>query len=139
MQVVVPDASVLLKWLLPSTQEADEEQALLIRNAAISGDILVKVPSLWLYEIGNLLTRQVPRQARVLLRAIRQFELVESAWTDAWLDKCLWLTSQHKVTFYDAAYHSLAIIEKGTFVTADDHYVKKAHAAGSIISLKDWH
>jgi len=35
------------------------------------------------------------------------------------------LTRSFKVTFYDAAYHALAIVERGVFVTADLQYLKK--------------
>jgi len=32
----------------------------------------------------------------------------------------------HRVTFYDAAYHALAIRHRGTMIAADRTYVKKA-------------
>ncbi len=138
MRVVVPDASVLLKWVLPPAREDSANQALMIRDAAIRGDIVLKVPTLWIYEIGNTLTRQFRRQAADLIQAICQFGLAESAWTDSWLDRCISLSCSYRVTFYDASYHSLAIEEQGVFVTADNQYVRRAAAAGSVISLKDW-
>ena len=35
-----------------------------------------------------------------------------------WLKKALALTREYGVTFYDAAYHALALTERGVFLTA---------------------
>jgi predicted nucleic acid-binding protein len=45
---------------------------------------------------------------------------------------------EYKVTFYDAAYHALAIRHRGTMLTADRAYVKKAERAGHLKLLNDW-
>ena len=42
------------------------------------------------------------------------------------------------MTFYDAAYHALALVEHGTFVTADGKYFTKAKKAGAIALLSDF-
>ena len=42
------------------------------------------------------------------------------------------------VTFYDAAYHALAISRGGTMVTADRRYVARAASAGHLALLADW-
>ena len=44
---------------------------------------------------------------------------------------------RHGVTFYDAAYHAVAVKSGGTFVTADEAYIRRAGNAGHVISLKD--
>jgi predicted nucleic acid-binding protein len=49
------------------------------------------------------------------------------------------LMRDHKVTFYDGAYHALAIRLRGTMLTADRAYVKKATRAGHVKLLSDWH
>ena len=52
------------------------------------------------------------------------------------------LMRDHKVTFYDAAYHALAIRHRGTMLTADRAYVKKTarararHAAERLASVR---
>jgi predicted nucleic acid-binding protein len=138
MRVVVPDASVLLKWVLPGKDEEETDQALRIRDAATRGELLLKAPSLWLYEVGNTLSRKFPRQCNNLLQTFLAFQLDEPTWNTALLEKCLFLTEQYKVTFYDAAYHGLALAEGGTFVTADRDYVKRTHSAGAVIALADW-
>ncbi len=42
------------------------------------------------------------------------------------------------MTFHDAAYHALAVVERGIFVTADIKYVRKAEQAGAVVPLQDW-
>lgn len=136
--LVIPDASVLLKWVLPGPAEEDVAQAMGLRDAAIRGEIVLQVPALWLYEVGNTLARHFPDQAYDLIDAFLSFDLEEGEPSDAWLRQTLVLTREYGVTFYDAAYHALAIIQKGIFVTADQKYIGKAKAAGSIVALRDW-
>ncbi|HJW81826.1 MAG TPA: type II toxin-antitoxin system VapC family toxin [Acidiferrobacterales bacterium] len=139
MKVVVPDASVILKWVLPDPSgEEGLDAALRLRDAVISEKVYVKVPSLWLYEVGNTLTRRFPRQAADALQLLIAFGLEESVPDDRWLSRAVGLTHDHGVTFYDAAYHALALVEKGIFVTADQKYIRKAGKAGRVISLADW-
>jgi hypothetical protein len=45
---------------------------------------------------------------------------------------------EHGVTFYDAAYHALAIVKDGTMVTADRRYVRKCARAGHVGLIADW-
>jgi len=136
--VIVPDASVLLKWALPADDEPDFNAAIALRNAALERRALLKLPSLWLYEVGNTLARRLPDQCKELLEVLIAFELEESVFTDEWLDHALALTEAYGVTFYDAAYHAVAMVEKGLFVTADGKYVQKAGNAGSVVVLRDW-
>ena len=51
--IVIPDASVLLKWVLPGDDEQDGDAALSLRAEAVSGSVELVVPQLWLYEVGN--------------------------------------------------------------------------------------
>jgi predicted nucleic acid-binding protein len=137
-EIVVPDASVILKWVLPKHNEPDYERALRLRQLAIQETIIFKVPPLWLYEVGNTLSRDFPKQAKELIELLTMFNLNEVHWTKEWLHQCVYLVQRYKVTFYDAAYHSLAIVEKGTFVTADKQYAKKTRAIGSVETIDNW-
>ncbi len=139
MKVVVPDASVILKWVLPDPKgEQDLETALRLRDYAATGRISIKVPSLWLYEIGNTLTRRFADRSQDLLEALMAFGLEESGMDSKQLNQAVLLTRRYNVTFYDAAYHALALTEKGVFVTADAKYVRKAGKAGAVVVLKEW-
>ncbi|BBA36468.1 hypothetical protein sS8_4538 [Methylocaldum marinum] len=48
------------------------------------------------------------------------------------------LTTRHRVTFYDAAHHALAIVNEGIFVTADEKYLKTVGDDKHAVHLKDW-
>lgn len=137
-EVIVPDASVILKWIPSRPNEINREQALKLRQLAMQETIILKVPTLWIYEVGNIITLKMPKHAKELMEVLVAFNMEEVPWNIEWLHKCLHLVQHYKVSFYDAAYHSLALTQKGTFVTADMHYFKEAHAAGSIESLDSW-
>lgn len=139
MKIVVPDASVILKWIVPDPiGEEDVQAALALREAANSGKCQLKVPSLWLYEVGNTLTRRFASHAMQALEALLAFGMQEIAPDGAWLTHTITLTQSFGVTFYDAAYHALALREKGVFVTADVHYASRTASAGAVMTLTDW-
>ncbi len=137
-QLVVPDASVLLKWVLPSEDEPDVDKALLLRAAIRDEAVHALLPALWLYEVGNTIARRFPMHASGWLSALMKFGLEEASPTQLWLAKTLELTRRYEVSFYDAAYHALALIHKGLFVTADSRYVNRVTEAGSVIALSEW-
>lgn len=137
-RVVVPDASVILKWVLLSGDEPDLGLALALRDAIADGRVRAVVPHLWIYEVGNTLTRQQPDRADRVLNALLRFDLESAPPSPAWLDRVLDLTRRYGVTFYDAAYHAHAIEMRGVFVTADERYVTRAREAGFVQRLSEW-
>lgn len=136
--LVVPDASVLLKWVLPSDDEPDADKALQLRAAILDEAVHVIVPPLWIYEIGNTVSRRFPEHAQACLSALLRFGLEEMPASQAWLARSVELTSRHDVSFYDAAYHALALLHKGLFVTADVKYAGRASGSGSVVTLAQW-
>lgn len=136
--LVVPDASVLLKWVLPSDGEPDADKALRLRAAILDDTVHAILPPLWIYEVGNTVARRFPAHAQAWLSALLRFGLEEMPPSQAWLAKSLELTGRHEVSFYDAAYHALALLHKGVFVTADAKYVIRAAESGSIVTLSEW-
>jgi predicted nucleic acid-binding protein len=136
--LVVPDASVLLKWVLPSDDEPDADKALLLRDAILDGTVHALLPSLWFYEVGNTVARRFPAQAQSWLSSMQKFSIDEVPTSAAWLSKTLELTSLHDVMFYDAAYHSAAIVHRGVLITADGRYIERAADSGSIVALSEW-
>lgn len=135
--LVVPDASVLLKWVLQGDGEPDRDAALGLRAAWLDERCELIVPTLWLYEVGNVLGLKRPADADAFLHALADLGLQEAA-PHGYLPAIVTLMRQRKVTFYDAAYHALAIHVGGTMVTADAAYVRRARAAGSVVLLADW-
>jgi predicted nucleic acid-binding protein len=136
--LVVPDASVLLKWVLPSDDEPDADKALLLRTAILDEAVHALVPALWLYEVGNTVARRFPTHAEAWLSVLMKFGLEEAPPSRPWLAKILELTSRYEVSFYDAAYHALALMHKGLFVTADTGYVNRVTEPGSVMALSEW-
>ena len=136
--LVVPDASVILKWVLPPANEPDFEFAFALRDAIASGGVHARVPALWICEVGNMLARERPRDARQLLETLRRFGLTSAPQSSIWLNRTLDLTRLYGVTFYDAAYHAHAIVERGVLITADERYVARAGDAGFVMRLSDW-
>ena len=138
LAVIVPDASVLLKWILPVEDQPDTGAALSLREAAVAGAITLVVPQLWIYEVGNTLARRFPEQADDLLANLVDFQLAEGRLDARWRRQTVYLARAYGVTFYDAAYHALALVHRGVFVTADERYVRQAADAGSLALLRHW-
>ena len=136
--IVVPDASVLLKWILPSDNEPDADQAVRLRDAIVEEQVRALVPALWLYEVGNTIARRFPMVAEQWLSVMMRFGLEEARPSERWLTTTLHLTRAYGATFYDAAYHATALIHGGVLVTGDSRYLMLAKAEGALMSLSDW-
>jgi predicted nucleic acid-binding protein len=78
-----------------------------------------------------------PAAAAALLQAMLDLGIREEA-PHGYAAAIVALMREHAVTFYDAAYHALAIRHRGTMITADRAYVKKAARAGHVTLLSDW-
>lgn len=136
---LVLDASVILKWVLPPEQEPYHVQAQAIAEAVAEKRVSVRVPALWYFEVGNILIRKYPSDAANDLADLRtHLALSESVMTKDWQGQILNLTSRYRVTFYDAAYHALAIIHGGIFITADEKYLAAVAGEPRAIHLRDW-
>ena len=96
------------------------------------------VPQLWIYEVGNTLARRFPEQADDLLANLVDFQLAEARLDARWRRQTVYLARAYGVTFYDAAYHALALVHRGVFVTADERYVRRAADAGGLALLRHW-
>lgn len=136
--LVVPDASVILKWVLPPEREAHSDRARDIRNAYLQGDLDILVPALWLFEVGNILTIKFSQHAVTQLRLLSELEMDVVGIDAAWRERCLGLVKNFGVTFYDAAYHATALVSGGLLVSADGRYLRKAGVAGNARHLGDW-
>jgi len=136
-KVFVPDASVLLKWILRSDDEADRDRALQLKAAWLEDTCELVVPTLWVFEVGNILGLKHPGTANSLLQAMLDLGIREEA-PHGYAAGIFNLMRKHGVTFYDAAYHALAVRHRGTMVTADRVYLKKAARAGHITLLSAW-
>ena len=138
MSTYVLDASIILKWVLPKNISPLQEQALSIREALVDGTIKIIVPSLWRYEVANTLGRLVPNHAFDLLTLCSDIGIQEAEESSE-RDKIAFdLMNQWQVSFYDASFHALAIVNDIIFITADEKYKNKVKEQSDISILKDW-
>ncbi|HKC17418.1 MAG TPA: type II toxin-antitoxin system VapC family toxin [Steroidobacteraceae bacterium] len=138
LQIVVPDASVILKWVLPSEDESDSESALVLRTAIVQERVRALVPSLWVFEVGNTVSRRFPEHASQWMAAMMKFGLEEAQLSERWLTATLELITRYGGTFYDAAYHAVALVNGGVFITSDLKYIDKTTGDSAIVSLPLW-
>lgn len=99
--LIVPDASVILKWVLPSGDGPNSDTVSLLMDSILKEKVRALVPALWLYEVGNTVARRFPEHAAAWMFAVIKFELEESQTSAQWLATTLQLTEQYGVTFYD--------------------------------------
>jgi predicted nucleic acid-binding protein len=139
MTIVVPDASVILKWVLQPEREPDTGSALRVLEAFLEAIIEIRVPSLWRYEVGNILAVKRPRTAREAMEALLGYRFEEERLHSAYcLETLRFAAETTGISFYDAAYHVLAIRTDGLFLTADQKYVTRAKRKGKIMHVADW-
>ena len=137
--IVVPDASVILKWVLEKEHEPDQAQARRLQDALLADRVAIKLPALWRYEVGNVLGLKQPALAMELMSALLAYDFeevpLEAEYAFAVLEH---MREVKGVTFYDSAYHVLAMRTKGLYLTADAAYVKRAKRKSHIALLSEW-
>ena len=84
MSLLVPDSSLILKWVVPPDNEPHVKQALALREAFLNSEVTLRVPSLWYFEIGNTLARKFREESANQLRNLRRLGMTEVAVTDQW-------------------------------------------------------
>ncbi len=132
MKVYVPDASVILKWVIGEEEDADGAFTLL--NGWLHQEHEFIVPTLWRYEVGNVLGLKRPKEADAILTLLVEYHFDETAISDEMSRIAFSLMRDHRgVTFYDACYHAVAIARKGVMVTADRTYYAKVKSKGGIM------
>lgn len=137
--IVVPDASVILKWVLEKEDEPGHPQARMLQEALLAEQVEIRVPTLWRYEIGNVLGLKQPRLATELMSALLAYELEEVPLRTEYAIEVLEHMQDVKgVTFYDSAYHVLALRTRGMYLTADTASVKRAKRKGHVALLAEW-
>ena len=132
-RLVVPDASIIVKWALPSAGEPAADHALALLTEWQVGAIALVAPSLWRYEVANVLARRAADRAIALLGALLELELPTVDPDHQLLVDAVAITVRLPgVTVYDAAYHALALRLRGVFVTADQRYFRRARRLGGV-------
>jgi len=118
-QVFVIDASVAVKWYV---NEELRDKALRIREDFLSEVIDLEAPSLILYEVGNAIRHHpgaTEQECAIAVKELRNLGIAIRDLDDATLEVTAKLAFEEALTFYDAAYLSLAKTMGATLVTAD--------------------
>ena len=139
MTSLVIDASVIIKWVIPSPKsEPFTPQSLDILHNIQDGQIAVFQPPHWLSEVAAVLARIAPNvaeQAVGLLHAM-EFPIFEDLETYTLACQMAIQSQQH---VFDTLYHATALSQPETvFVTADDRYYRRAVTFGRIVRLKEF-
>ena len=119
LQLVVADASVVLKWFHAEGEEA-VEPARAILEAFARQQIDLVILDLTIYEIGNVLVRAGagPQATATVLDALTEIcQLVALSGPERVM--AARLASEHDLTFHDAAYAAVALERGGRLVTMD--------------------
>src|SRR3990167_246277 len=112
--IIVPDASVILKWVLEKESEPDQTQARRLQDAVLADRVEIKLPALCRYEVGNVLGLKQPALAMELMSALLAYDFEEVPLEAEYAFAVLGHMREVKgVTFYDSAYHVLAMRMKG--------------------------
>lgn len=105
MKLVVPDASVLLKWVLAEERQSNTKQALAVRQTFVEGKCDLLLPSLWVYEVANVVSIKQPKCAADLFESLIAMQIATAELSRSCREQAFKLAGKFKVTFYDAAYH----------------------------------
>ena len=139
IKTVIIDSSVVVKWFLP-----DEEtiEALNIENAFRNKEILIAVPILFFYELGNILKTTTKSLRLKEARAQSVFQNLLNIDFIAYSSRELFTNTLEKsidldISFYDASYLALAEYLNVTFITSDQKLIDKAKT-NLIQSLKSF-
>lgn len=135
MKIFVPDASIILKWVLED-EENNRDNATALLRGWVEQEHEFVVPSLWLYEVGNVLGIKRSKDAEKILEILLEYEFKEMKITKDVTSIAFALMKEYRgVAFYDTIYHAVAMRNKGTMVTADKTYYDTAKDKGSILLL----
>jgi len=139
MASLIPDSSVITKWLNRDKEQYLEQSSKLLEDA-IAGKVDLLVPELAKYEIGNVLLtskKLTPEEANISLETLYNFPITFISETPNLAKQTFDLAYNNKLTYYDAAFMSLAKQYDATLVTDNIKHQGKSSEI-KVVSLKDY-
>ena len=139
MASLIPDSSVITKWLNRDKEQYLEQSSKLLEDA-IAGKVDLLVPELAKYEIGNVLLtskKLTPEEANISLETLYNLPVTFISETPDLSKKTFDLAYNNKLTYYDAAFMSLAKQYDATLVTDNIKHQGKSSEI-KVVSLKDY-
>jgi predicted nucleic acid-binding protein len=137
----VVDASVVVKWGLPG--EPWREEANLLKQKIVFGEVEAYAPSLLLYEVSSVMYKALSSgvisfdDAWEILSNLKDIgiRLANFYWDE--LTELLELAQQSRLTVYDSSYLLLAKKINAILVTADEDLKKKGEKIAPVILIRD--
>ncbi len=125
MSTLVLDASVAVKWAIPSAREPLTDESLRLLKRYVDSEVEFIVPDVFWAEVGNVLWkgtrqrrwRQDAAEAVAADMKARDFSTVSSVLL---LPEALRIAFAHDRSVYDCLYVALAVQAKTDLITADE-------------------
>ena len=135
---LVLDASVAIKWAIPSAREPFTDASLRLLKLYVDGEVEFIVPDVFWAEIGNVLWkgtrhgrwRQDEAEAVAADMRARDFPTISSL---ILLPEALRIAFAYDRSVYDCLYVALAVQSKTDLITADE---RLAHALAAHLPVK---
>jgi predicted nucleic acid-binding protein len=137
MKKYIVDASVILKWVLEKEKEPDHDRATGLLHAWVSGEVGIEAPSLWTYEVANVLGRALPNEAEQKMELLLDLQISVVDCSEQMIRQCFTWMKEHQITFYDAAYLAAAYEIDALLLTSDEKFREKMKNDQRICLLKD--
>ena len=137
MKKYIVDASVIMKWVLEKEKEPDHDKAAGLLHAWVSGEVGIAAPSLWTYEVANILGRALPDEAEQKMKLLLDLQINEVDCSEQMIRQCFTLMKECQVTFYDAVYLAAAYAIDAVLLTSDEKFCEKMKNDNRICLLKD--
>jgi predicted nucleic acid-binding protein len=137
-QGLVLDTSVIIKWYRQGEVLAD--QALILRDAYLRGQIPVTVPDLVAYELANVLRFKTDLSAEQVCAGVQSLFDLDLEWvapSAEAIGRAVEIARAHDTTVYDAVFVALAESLGTTLITADARLAQRLAALPHVRSLGD--
>jgi len=138
MKKYIVDASVILKWVLEKEKEPDHDKATGLLHAWVSGEVGIAAPSLWTYEVANVLGRALPDEAEQKMELLLDLQISVVDCSEQMVRQCFTWMKEHQITFYDAAYLAAAYEIDALLLTSDEKFRAKMKNDERICLLRNY-
>ncbi|KKU25794.1 MAG: PilT protein domain protein [Microgenomates group bacterium GW2011_GWA2_46_16] len=124
--MIIIDASVAVKWLIPGEQQ--ESQAFTLMDNHVTNKQQIIVPDLFFYELGNTLATKTSFPGDKILSSLNKIyslNLVIKHPDPKLTIKAAQLAKKYETSVYDMLYAVVAKRNKCKLVTADRKFIEK--------------
>jgi predicted nucleic acid-binding protein len=103
----------------------------------LRGDVGIAAPSLWTYEVANILGRALPGEASQKMKLLLALQIDVVDYSEQMIEQCFTWMKDHQVTFYDAVYLAAAYATDAVLLTSDEKFREKMKNDDRICLLKN--